>query len=374
MIERRLARLEPYQRQALAAAAVIGQTFDVTTVASVLDFGLDETIDALEKAVKAGVLREQGPGRLGFVHALVRHAAVANLSLTRMARLHWRVAEELERTTGDSSSQLGEIAYHYAAGASVGDAATIVRTAIAAGDDAMRRLAFEDGAQQFRNALDALDRMPVDPETRFRVLISLADALNALTMLDVAQPLWLEAADLARRRRDPDGLFVALHGYTYVLSISRDPNVDHLLDELLELSPPGDSPIRARALGWKASYGSRRDGQLAAEALAMARRTGDAVAIAATLASTFILHEGSPDAAAMLDTAEELYQIRKGLDRLQGGSRSWVTRNLVWSRFRRRPPSRRRASPRGISPPSRREPAGPPCEQQLALGRRHRDR
>jgi class 3 adenylate cyclase len=334
VVERRLVRLEPPQLQAVAAAAVIGQTFEVAIVASVVGFGLDETIDALDKAVKVGVLREHGPGRLGFVHALVRHAVVANLSLTRLARLHWRVAEEIERTAGDVSSRRGEVAYHYAAGGDVGEPASIVRSAIAAGDDALRRLAFEDAAHQFRNALDALGRMPVDPETRFHVLISLADALNALTMPDAAQPLWLEAADLARRRRDPDGLFVAVHGFTYLLPIGPNPNVDQLLDDLLELSPPGDSAIRARALGLKASYGSRRDGPLAAEALAMARRTGDAVALAAALASMLILQQGSPDAAAMLATAEELYQTRKALDEPRGGTRPWVTRNLVWARFR----------------------------------------
>ena len=126
MIERRLGRLGPRQRQALDAAAVIGQAFDATTLASVLGIGLDETIDALEEAVKAGLLREQGPGRLCFAHALVRHAAVANLSLTRQARLHWRVAEEIERNSADVSSHLDAIAYHYAAGGDVGDPATVV--------------------------------------------------------------------------------------------------------------------------------------------------------------------------------------------------------------------------------------------------------
>ena len=123
MIERRLGRLGPRPRQALDAAAVIGQAFDTTTLASVLGIGLDETIDALEEAVKAGLLREEGPGRLCFAHALVRHAAVENHSLTRQARLHWRVAEEIERHSADLSSHLDAIVYHYAAGGQVGDPA-----------------------------------------------------------------------------------------------------------------------------------------------------------------------------------------------------------------------------------------------------------
>jgi class 3 adenylate cyclase/tetratricopeptide (TPR) repeat protein len=334
VIERRLSRLGPRQRQTLDAAAVVGQAFDVTMVASVLGFGLDETIDALDRAVTSGVLREQGPGRLGFVHALVRHAVVANLSLTRLARLHWRVAEEIERTASDVSSRLGEVAYHYAAGADIGDPAVITRSAIAAGDDAMRRLAFEDATRQFRVALAALERMTSNPGTRFQVLISLASALNALTLPDSAEPLWLEAGELARQRGDPDGLFRAFTGYSYILRVDSDPHAGRLLDELLALLPPGDSPVRARALAWKAAQPSGLDRDLAAQAVAMARRTGDADAVTGTLASTVFLESYGSNASAMLEAAEDLYQTPKAGVRFQSGNGWWVARLLAWARLR----------------------------------------
>jgi tetratricopeptide (TPR) repeat protein len=334
VIERRLSRLDARQRQTLDAAAAIGQAFDVTMVASVLGFGLDETIDALEKAVKSGILREQDPGRLAFVHALVRHAVVANLSLTRLARLHWRVAEEIERTASDVSSRVGEVAYHYAAGADVGDPAVITRSAIAAGDDAMRRLAFEDAARQFRVALAALDRMTPNPERRFQVLISLASALNALTLPESAEPLWLEAGELARQRGDPDGLFRAFTGYSYILRVSPDSNAESLLDELLTLLPPGDSPVRARALAWKAAQPSGLDRDLAAQAVAMARRTGDADAVTGTLASTVFLESYGSNATAMLEAAEDLYQTPKAGVQFQSGNGWWIARLLAWARLR----------------------------------------
>jgi tetratricopeptide (TPR) repeat protein len=334
-IERRLSQLGPRQRQVLEAAAVVGQAFDVTMVASVVGFGLDATIDALEKGVKAGLLREQGPGRLTFIHALVRHAVVANLTLTRVARLHWRVAEEIERTASDVSSRLGEVAYHYAAGADLGDPAIIVRSALAAGDDAIRRLAFEDAARQFRVALDALERMPPDTQTRFRVVISLADALNALSLPDAAQPLWVEAGELARQRRDPDGLFRVLFGTTYLLRVSSDPNVDRLLGDLLELLPPGDSPARARAMGWKAANHQDPDRDLVAQAVAMAQRTGDADAITGTLAATVSVESAGPDAMAMLRAAEKQYETAENDTRFNVAGYGWrIRRNLAWARLR----------------------------------------
>jgi len=334
MIERRLGRLGPRQRQALDVAAVIGQAFDATTLASVLGIGLDETIDVLEEAVKAGLLREEGPGRLCFAHALVRHAAVANLSLTRQARLHWRVAEELERTSVDPSLHLDAIAYHYAAGGSVGDQAVVVRSALAAGDDAMRRLAFEDAAHHFRVALDALRRMSADPDLHFRVLSSLADALDSQALPDAAQPLWLEASDLARQRGDAAGLFRTLAGYTYIMRLAADPNVDRLLDELLELLPAGDSPIRAQAMGWKASHARRLDGNMMAQAVAMAQRTGDADAIATTLHSKVWFESGSPNADAMLSAATSLDQVARGRKLPRAGSPWTIARSLVWARLR----------------------------------------
>jgi class 3 adenylate cyclase/tetratricopeptide (TPR) repeat protein len=334
MIERRLGRLSPRQRQALDAAAIVGQSFSVTTVASVLGIGLDDTIDALDEAVKVGLLREHGPGHLGFAHALVRHAAVANLSLTRQARLHWRVAEELERTTGDTASHLDAIAYHYAAGRDVGNPAAIVRSALAAGDDAMRRLAFEDAVHQFRTALEALEGMPSDDNLRYRVLVSLAEALNCMTGADVAQPLWLDAAEVARRRRDGDGLFRAMMGYSYMLRLVPDREADRLFDELIELLPPGDSSVRAQALAWKAGRTWERDPQLAAEAVGMARRTGDPMALMGTLGSTVWLESAGPNTEAMLAAAESLSQLVE-TDDAQPVHMVWTaTRSLVWARMR----------------------------------------
>ena len=141
----------------------------------------------------------------------------------------------------------------------------------------MRRLAFEDAAHHFRTALDALERLPADAARRFRVLASLADALDSLAMPDVAQPLWLEAADLARQRGDSDGLFRTLAGYTYVMRLSSDPNVDRLLDDLLELLPAGDSPTPRPCDGLESEPGETpRQRDAGAKAVAMAQRTGDA--------------------------------------------------------------------------------------------------
>ena len=201
--------------------------------------------------------------------------------------------------------RLGEIAYHYAAGLDIGDAATVVRSALAGGDDAMERLAFDEAARHFRTALDSLRRMPPDDDVHYRVLTSLAMALNFLADPDGSGPLWLEAAEIGRRHHDPARLFSALDGYAYMVRAIQTPHpeVTRLLDGLLALLPPGDSALRARVLGWSAGGFSGlepQDHRRAAEAVEMARRCGDAEALALSLGSMLWVESNGPDANAML--------------------------------------------------------------------------
>ena len=173
VIASRLSRLDRAARRALDVAAVCGLTFDERIVRGVLGSSIDETVEALDAATAAGLVREEGAGRFVFAHALVRHAVLDDLSRIRRrsSALAHRRSPSWSATT---PSRLGEIAHHYASGGDVGDAATIVRTALAAGDDALQRLAFDEAAQHFRTALAAADRMPPEPKRRYQVLTSSA--------------------------------------------------------------------------------------------------------------------------------------------------------------------------------------------------------
>jgi len=167
VISRRLGLLGPEGRRTLDAAAVAGLVFDERVIGGVLDSDLDATVDTLDAAIAAGLIREVDTGQYVFAHALVRHTVLDDLSRTRLARLHWLIAEQLER---HRPSRLGEIADHYALGRQIGDDATVARTSLAAGEDALQRVAFEEAAGHLRTALDALDRLPPDPDLRYQLL------------------------------------------------------------------------------------------------------------------------------------------------------------------------------------------------------------
>ena len=203
---------------------------------------------------RPGSSARSGAGQFAFAHALVRHAVLDELSGIRLARLHWGVGEALER---DDPSRRGEIAFHYAAGSDVGDAATVVRTALDAGDDALQRLAFDEAAHNFRTALAATERTAADVELRDRVLRGLGTALNAwrtsLTQAGVAASGRLGAASGRSR--------TAVHRHRRLPLCDPDRRRHQAPSPPRRVArSPRYSPLRACALGWRAMPGGRGRG------------------------------------------------------------------------------------------------------------------
>ena len=309
VVSRRLDNLGRETRRVLDVAAVCGLTFEERVVTDVIGGTIDTSVDALDNAVDARVVREEGPGRYVFVHALIRQSVLDTLSRTRLARLHWRVGEALEQI--NDRSRIGEIAAHYAAGEAAGGGSTVARTSLAAGQDAVVRLAFDEAVEHFRAALASLDRVPADPNLRFELLTCLGGALNALSDLHAAEPLWVEAAAIAEDAHDPRRLFDALLGYGSTLRLTEEPELMRRIDVVLDLAGPSDSPLRAMALGFKhmqrmRTAGGTPDHSELDAAVGMARRTGDVEALASTLRARLWVLGYGPQAAAMLRDAEEL--------------------------------------------------------------------
>ena len=105
VLTRRLARLPDATRSVLRLASVIGRQFDLADAGRRLGprRGLP-VLDALEPAQQAGLVREDGIDRFSFAHALVRDTAYTELSASRRARLHARVAQALTGRPGGRAS------------------------------------------------------------------------------------------------------------------------------------------------------------------------------------------------------------------------------------------------------------------------------
>jgi transcriptional regulator with XRE-family HTH domain/tetratricopeptide (TPR) repeat protein len=113
-IHQRVNALPPVVRELLGAAAAIGRRAPrvlLLAVARELDYRERETLDALEAAIHARLLLEDGEDGYQFAHDLVREVIGQDLSAARRVALHRHIARRLEATPSAASPAL--IAYHY---------------------------------------------------------------------------------------------------------------------------------------------------------------------------------------------------------------------------------------------------------------------
>ncbi|MEV0684849.1 BTAD domain-containing putative transcriptional regulator [Nocardia sp. NPDC050378] len=109
VLRRRLARLPDSGVSVLRLAAVAGRECSVDVLVRAADTDEDGVLDAVDAGVIAGLLDEPGPGRVRFVHALVRDTLVTGVSRARTTRMHARIAAALE-----GSGDIVALAHHWA--------------------------------------------------------------------------------------------------------------------------------------------------------------------------------------------------------------------------------------------------------------------
>jgi DNA-binding SARP family transcriptional activator len=137
LLLRRLRGLGDDCRQALSVAAVAGREFELDVLERVLEHPRDRLIDLIEEALDADVLVEpaQSVGRLSFSHALFRETIYEQLSATRKAAIHGRIAAAIEQAPTDRPEErAGTLAYHYRAAGELGKAFDYYRRAAAAAE------------------------------------------------------------------------------------------------------------------------------------------------------------------------------------------------------------------------------------------------
>jgi class 3 adenylate cyclase len=205
VVGRRVHRLGERASHVLSVAAVIGRDFDFPLLARVVDISEDELLDVLDEAANAFVISE-APATVDqytFVHALIQRTLYDDLSAARRRRLHRQVGAALEVFPNSQATRIGELARHFFEAANPEDARKAYAYAIAAGDDAQDRLAPDEAARWFSQALELVDRTESAP--RCDTLIRLGSA-QRLAGIPAFRETLLDAAALAREGGDTEKL------------------------------------------------------------------------------------------------------------------------------------------------------------------------
>jgi DNA-binding CsgD family transcriptional regulator len=244
----RLDRMSLGCMRLVQAASIMGREFGVEFLSAMVGEPVLRCLDFLDEAVGAGLV-EVGPtpGKHQFVHALVRDAIEDGLSSAQRVRLHRNAAEAIETTYGGQiEGHLFDLAQHWAVAAVEGDAATAAGWIQRAAEEAMRRLAFEDAARLFRQALDVGGGELSDTD-RCRLLLAVGAALHASADVVGRLDACLQAAAVARRIGRVDLLAEAplilegVFGYP-----DSDVAAKRLCEEAMTALDPKPSPLRAR--------------------------------------------------------------------------------------------------------------------------------
>ncbi|WP_062443247.1 BTAD domain-containing putative transcriptional regulator [Herbidospora daliensis] len=331
VIAQRVSRLPEETQALLRTASVAGRDVDSDVLAGAAGIDPARLLQLLEPAVATGLLVElDGGWDYRFSHALVQESLYGELTRLQRAQLHGRIGEAAESFGGGDLDRVPVLAHHFAQAARVGHAEKAVSYAVRAAEQAAASLAYDEAVRYWELALAS--HGPAGTSRRCRLLIELGrarrvtgDVLGARAPLD-------EAVDLATRLGEHDmaieatsvfGGVTLWNWWSYGVVNPRMVNV--LRDQLARL-PEGDLARRAALLGTLAVelyYGPREEAlECAAEAVALARRTGDPQLLARTL-NNYVIAAWSPEhdterftAAAEILTLPGLPKLTEVISRL----------------------------------------------------------
>jgi class 3 adenylate cyclase/tetratricopeptide (TPR) repeat protein len=279
VVGERVARLGPDAEKLLRAAAVIGRDFDLGLLCEIADVDEDDALDVLDAAVAALLVDNVGPDRYSFAHALVEHTLYEDLTPSRRARTHRRIAEKLEVHIGaDPGERVGELAYHWSAALVPDDATKAIDYARRAGDRGLAQLAPDEALRWYARALELHERHGGTPLVGAALLVGLGTAQRQ-TGDPAHRDTLLRAAQSAQKLGDADLLVAAAlanhRGWASGGFLDHDKVA--VLEAAIDAIGPADSPPRARLLAVLAaelalsSDPARRDA-CGDDAVAIARR------------------------------------------------------------------------------------------------------
>jgi DNA-binding winged helix-turn-helix (wHTH) protein len=322
LIRQRVVRLDAPARELLAAAAVIGRSFELPLLSLVLGREPAALIADLDAALDAeiAVAAPDSVTAFAFGHELLRAVLADALPPRERRRLHLRAGEALEqRQRAGDAVAASDLAYHFYAALPDSDPRKTVDVCRAAAEAAAAAFANADVVRYTRHALEALELVPA-PSARLRMGLSMTIAVYARghAPREAARALH-QALRLAREHGDGRSLVRAGAMLNPHPGYRPHPEGVAALEPALPLLDPnddGDRGARAIALATLAYSApnafSRGDAEaLIAEAEHLARGASAEHPLRVALAAKLYVQGGPAHAASRPAVEAELERLAR---------------------------------------------------------------
>jgi transcriptional regulator with XRE-family HTH domain/tetratricopeptide (TPR) repeat protein len=150
-VQARVTALSAAAQQVAGVAAVAGRVVSGALLLTLTPRPEEETLEALDALVHAGLLADDDDGTYHFTHDLIREVVEGALGSQRRRTLHRHIAEELERRDNQArTGRSAEIGTHFLA---AGEQRRALPHVLLAGDQAKSIYAHAEAEQHFRTAV-----------------------------------------------------------------------------------------------------------------------------------------------------------------------------------------------------------------------------
>jgi DNA-binding SARP family transcriptional activator len=325
MIQTRLFRLSAPARQQVMAGAVLGSPASAKRLWQMAGLRVPEGVEALEEAVKSGILREEeaGAGRPAsyrFSHDLVRDVVYTELGAARRLVLHQRALALLE-TEG---ARAAELAYH---ALSAGEAEVAYRYSVQAGDEALSIFAVEQAIGHYQQARALLQAQPplgskLSASEVERLYVNLGRAYGFQNTWHRTQEAYEELLAYAQAHQLPALVSMTLNRLA-ILAVQQGKDksgVQALLEEAWQMAKASADQRALAETAWnRGSIGfawnePKRALAHGAQALELAREIADKELEARSLASLGAIHLSAGDFEEALPLQEAALELYAALD------------------------------------------------------------
>jgi DNA-binding winged helix-turn-helix (wHTH) protein len=316
VLRKPLEALPPAARSMLAAASVLGESFELPLLKTLCGMQLPELLDLIEAAARRELITSETPQRYRFTHALIRALLYDEIPTAERVALHRRAGEALEALHAPEPRH-AEIAQHYYRSLPAGAYDHVVAATRRAALAAEAGLEHEAAVRFYGWALEAQALDPnVSPRDRAELLLYSGRAQrHAARERDTRHTLG-RLFDLARQHGYGDLLVRGARVLRPTVAMSSIPDelVRTALEDALRIEKDGPDAQRILAMSQLACippYASdmQRSKQMSERALELARRLGQRGPLFEALRARLYSLSGPDDTDALLTIAEEILEL-----------------------------------------------------------------